>query len=179
MDDEAWNRSSGPEWYAVWTRSRQEKTVAGMLGLLGVPHFLPLRSEIRQWSDRKRAVTVPLFSGYLFVRMDAARDGRLRVLKTPGIAGFVGNHTGPLPVPEEQIEDIRTILECRVECAVLPLLEEGDAVRVMRGPLAGVEGRLVRVNSATRLAVSIELIHQSVVVSVSRNDVELVEDRAA
>jgi ribosomal protein L24 len=61
---------------------------------------------------------------------------------------------------------------------VLPLLNEGDRVRVMRGPLAGVEGRLVRGNSTTRLAISIEMIHKSLIVSVSRNDVEASEDRA-
>src|SRR6202020_2547854 len=98
---------------------------------------------------------------------------RLEVLKTPGIAGFVGNQTGPLPVPDQQIEDIRTVLENRVECTVLPLLNEGDRVRVMRGPLAGVEGCLIRNNSSTRLSISIEMIHKSLLVSVSRHDVEL------
>ena len=101
------------------------------------------------------------------------------MLKTPGIAGFVGNQTGPLPIPDHQIEDVRTILDTRVACEVLPLLNEGDRVRVMRGPLAGVEGRLVRSNSSTRLAISIEMIHKTLVVSVSRNDVELLEHRAA
>jgi transcription antitermination factor NusG len=161
------------------TPYRQEKSAAAVLGALGVLHFLPLKSEIRQWSDRKQKITIPLFSGYLFVRIDIARDGRLQVLKTPGIAGFVGNQTGPLPIPDQQIEDIRTILEKRVHCDVMPLLIEGDSVRVVRGPLTGVEGRLVRSNSSTRLAISIEMIHKTLVVSVSRNDVEMIENRAA
>jgi transcription antitermination factor NusG len=167
------------QWFAVWTRSRQEKSAASVLEMLGVPHFLPLKSEVRQWSDRKQTITVPLFSGYLFVRIDPARDGRLQVLKTPGIAGFVGNQTGPLPVPDQQIEDIRTILDRRIACEVLPSLNEGDRVRVVRGPLAGVAGRLVRSNSSMRLAISIEMIHKSLVVSVSKHDVELLEHRAA
>jgi transcriptional antiterminator RfaH len=179
IDHEIGNFPRNSHWFAVWTRSRQEKTTAAMLETLGVPHFLPLRSEVRQWSDRKQTVVVPLFSGYLFVRINPAEDGRLRVLKTPGIAGFVGNQSGPLPVPDQQIEDIRTILENRVPCTVLPLLDEGDRVRVMRGPLAGVEGRLVRSNSSSRLAISIEMIQRTLVVSVSREDVELLEQRAA
>src|SRR3984885_13408264 len=170
MDYEIANSQSGSQWFAVWTRSRQEKTSAAILYALGVPHFLPLKSEVRQWSDRKQTVTVPLFSGYLFVRINPVRDSRLEVLKTPGIAGFVGNQTGPLPVPDQQIEDIRTVLGKRVECVVLPLLHEGDCVRVMRGPLAGVQGRLVRNNSSTRLSISIEMIHKSLLVSVSRHD---------
>jgi transcription antitermination factor NusG len=179
MDFEVVNDSSGSQWFAVWTRSRQEKSAASILETLGVQHYLPLKSEVRQWSDRKQMVSVPLFSGYLFVRINPARGGRLQVLKTPGIAGFVGNQTGPLPVPDQQIEDIRTVLVKRVECVVLPLLNEGDRVRVVQGPLTGVEGRLVRNNSSTRLAISIEMIHKSLVVSVSRNDVELLENRAA
>ena len=111
MNDELGNYPDDSQWFAVWTRSRQEKTSASMLEALGVPHFLPLKSEVRQWSDRKQTVTVPLFSGYLFVRINPAEDNRLEVLKTPGIAGFVGNQTGPLPVPDQQIEDIRTVLE--------------------------------------------------------------------
>ena len=179
MNCEIGNHQDGSQWFAVWTRSRQEKSAASVLEMLGVRHFLPLKSEVRQWSDRKQNVTVPLFSGYLFVRINPARDGRLQVLKTPGIAGFVGNQTGPLPVPDQQIEDIRVVLEKRVECVVLPLLDEGDLVRVMRGPLAGVEGRLIRSNSSTRLSISIEMIHKSLLVSVSRHDVELLEHRAA
>lgn len=171
------NNPDGSQWFAVWTRSRREKSAASVLESLGVPHFLPLKSEVRQWSDRKQNVTVPLFSGYLFVRISSAPVGRLQVLKAPGIAGFVGNQAGPLPVPDQQIEDIRVVLEKRVECVALPLLDEGDFVRVVRGPLAGVEGRLIRRNSSTRLSISIEMIHKSLLVSVSRNEVELVESR--
>jgi transcription antitermination factor NusG len=179
IDYEIVNSQTDSQWFAVWTRSRQEKSSAAILEAIGVPHFLPLKSEVRQWSDRRQTVTVPLFTGYLFVRINSASNRRLEVLKTPGIAGFVGNQTGPLPVPDQQIEDIRTVLETRVECSVFPLLNEGDRVRVVRGSLAGVEGRLVRTNSSTRLSISIEMIHKSLLVSVSRDDVELLEHRAA
>src|SRR6204780_1498008 len=173
MDYEIGNYPSGSRWFAVWTRSRQEKVAASMLKTLGVPHFLPLKSELRQWSDRKQPVTVPLFSGYLFVRMNPTRDSRLQVLKTPGIAGFVGNNTGPLPIPDQQIDDIRTVIMRRAECTVIPLLEEGDRVRVVRGPLTGGEGRLLQSNSTSRLLISIEMINKTLAVSVSRQDVEL------
>jgi transcription antitermination factor NusG len=150
-----------------------------MLDTLGVPHFLPLKSELRQWSDRRQVVSVPLFSGYLFVQMNPARDIRHQVLKAPGIVGFVGNNTGPLPIPDQQIDAIRTVLSRGVECSVLPLLEEGDIVRVVRGALTGVEGRLIRSNSTSRLLISIEMIHKSLAVSVSREDVELINQCAA
>src|ERR1035438_5882729 len=161
MDYEIGNSPTDSRWFAVWTRSRQEKSSAAMLEAIGIPHFLPLKSEVRQWSDRRQTVTVPLFSGYLFVRINPFRDGRLQVLKTPGIAGFVGNRSGPLPVPDHLIDGIRTIIESRVECIALPLFNEGDRVRVVRGPLTGVEGVLVRSNLSTRLSVSIEIDRKS------------------
>jgi transcription termination/antitermination protein NusG len=169
----------GTHWFAVWTKSRQEKVAAAMIGSLGVTNFLPLKLESRQWSDRKQTVNVPLFSGYLFVRMNLSDGNKLRVLQVPGVAGFVGNSQGPLPIPEDQIEAVRTVVERRIECTVHPLLEEGDKVRVVRGPLAGMEGRLVRTNSAARLVISISMIHRSLAVHVDRDDVERFEDCAA
>jgi transcriptional antiterminator NusG len=164
---------SEPRWFALWTRSRQEKISAAMLDALGVANFLPLRTEARQWSDRKQNVSVPLFSGYLFVHMNLLRDNKLRVLKIPGIAGFVGNSTGPLPIPDHQVEAVRTVLTQGLECTVHPLLEAGDRVRVTRGALTGVEGTLLRFNSSTRLVISIEMIQRSLAVGIARSDVEL------
>lgn len=170
--------SSDTRWFAVWTRSRQEKVAASMLQMVGVDHFLPLKSELRQWTDRKQTVSVPLFSGYLFVRMNPTKDSRLQVLKAPGIAGFVGNSNGPLPIPDQQIEDIRTILAQRADCTVIPILEEGDRVRVVRGPLTGIEGRLLQTNSSSRLLISIEMLHKSIAVGLSSEDVELLSRSA-
>jgi transcription antitermination factor NusG len=166
-------------WYAVWTRSRQEKVSAAMLSALGIQHYLPLNSELRQWSDRKQLVEVPLFSGYLFVCISLLKNSKLQVLKIPGIGAFVGNQTGPLPIPDQQIEDIRTVLTAGVECSIHPFLKEGDRVRVVRGTLAGVEGTLVHTNSTSRLLISIEMIRQSLSVNVLRDDVELVRPNLA
>jgi transcription antitermination factor NusG len=111
--------------------------------------------------------------------MNAARGSGLQVLKTPGIVGFVGNNTGPLPIPDHQIENIRTVLDRQVECSVHPLLAEGQRVRVLRGALAGVQGKLVRNNCGSRLIISVEMINRSLVVSVSPWDVELLPQNAA
>jgi transcriptional antiterminator NusG len=179
IDHETEKYPSGAQWFALWTRSRQEKASAAVLETLNITCFLPLKSEVRQWSDRNQTVQVPLFSGYLFVRMNPTKDSRLQVLKTPGIAGFVGNNAGPLPIPDKQIDDIRTVLTQRADCSILPLLEEGDLVRVVRGPLAGVEGQLLQSNSATRLLISIEMINKTLSVKVLREDVERLNQYAA
>jgi transcription antitermination factor NusG len=164
------------QWYAVWTRSRQEKVAAGMLGVLGVQHYLPLKTEFRKWSDRRQAVEVPLFGGYLFVRISLLKESKLQVLKVPGVVAFVGNQTGPLPIPPKQIEDIQTVLAAGSACSAKPLLKEGDRVRVHRGALAGVEGRMVRANSESQLLISVDMIQQSLAVNVSLEDVELIEN---
>ena len=94
-------------WFAVWTRSRHEKIVAETLNQSGIPHYLPLRSEVHKWSDRKQIVETPLFSGYLFVNINILTNSRLQVLKVPGVGALVGNRMSPLPIPDQQIEDIR------------------------------------------------------------------------
>ena len=164
-------------WYAVWTRSRQEKEAAATLSALGIRNYLPLTSELRQWSDRKQMVEVPLFSGYLFVCISML-SSKLPVLKVPGIVAFVGNLSGPCPIPHEQIEDIRTVLTSRIEYSVHHFLHKGDRVRVVRGALAGVEGTLERAGSGSRLLISIAMIRQSISVNVLREDVELVRANA-
>jgi transcriptional antiterminator RfaH len=160
MDHAQETSHDNTRWFAAWTRSRQEKSAASVLDSIGIESFLPLKSEIRQWSDRKQTVAMPLFSGYLFVRMSLTGQERLDVLKTPGIAGIVGNQTGPLAVPDQQIEEIRRVLESQSAFEVEPLLQEGDRVRVASGPLAGIEGKLVRRNSSAYLAISIEILER-------------------
>jgi len=162
-------------WFAVWTRSRQEKVVAAMFQSFDITHFLPLKAEVHRWSDRKQTVTTPLFRGYLFVRLNPNRDSRLRVLSTPGVAGLVGNQTGPLPVPDYEIENIRTVITQKVQYSTFPSIPIGNRVRVIRGVLAGVEGTLLRTAADSKLVLSVEMIQQSIAVSVHASDVEAIE----
>jgi transcription antitermination factor NusG len=164
--------NSRTRWYAVSTRSRQEKVAANTLQALGISHFLPLQAQKRQWSDRVQTVHAPLFPGYLFVHIDPWSSAKLEVLKAPGVARFVGDHTGPLPVENSEIEDIQNLVRCGVELLPYPFLKAGDRVRVVRGALAGVEGVLVRVGSGLRMVISIEVIHRSLAITVSQHDVE-------
>jgi transcription elongation factor/antiterminator RfaH len=160
-------------WYAISARSRQEKVSAAMLDALGVVNFLPMSSEVRQWSDRKQLVHFPLFPGYLFVKLNPSSESVLPVLKVPGVVGFVRNQDGPLPIPEQQIEDIRRVLQQGVQVAPHAFLKTGDRVRIVRGALAGLEGTLIRANSETRLVISIDMIQRSIAVTVARQDLEL------
>jgi transcription antitermination factor NusG len=159
-------------WYAVSTRSRQEKTAASMLENLEVAHFLPLIEEERHWSDRMQKVTLPLFPGYMFVQIARSCEFQLRVLKVPGIVDFVGNRNGPLAIPESEIEDVRALVSHGAGCSPHPFLEAGDRVRVVRGALAGIEGTLIRRGEQSKLVISVEMIQRAISVSVSISDVE-------
>jgi transcription antitermination factor NusG len=153
-------------WFAVSTRSRQEKTVAAGLERSGIIVFLPLVTEVHQWSDRRKAVSVPLFSGYLFVRLPALSKPCLSVLKVPGVAGFVGDHNGPIPIPDREIDDVRCVLSQIADCAPYPFLKAGDRVRIVGGALDGVEGTLIGRGPGAKLVISIQLIQRSLAVSV-------------
>ena len=143
-----------------------------MLEALGITNFLPLKSEVHRWSDRTKTIMAPLFKGYLFVRLNPVRDSRLKVLKTPGIAGLVGNQSGPLPIPETEIESIRTVLAQQLPCSPYPFLTVGERVRVMRGALTGVEGTLVRARADCKLVITVEMIQQSIAINVHASDVQ-------
>jgi transcription antitermination factor NusG len=168
---------SQPAWYAVSTRSRQEKTAAAMLDGLGIRHFLPLIEEERRWSDRRKVVAVPLFPGYLFVQIARTTELQLGIRKIPGVVDFVGNNQGPLPVPKHEVENVQALLSRGTRCAPHPFLRAGDRVRVVGGALAGIEGTYVRSGAESVLVLSVELIQRSVSVKVPFSEVEAVRQR--
>jgi transcription antitermination factor NusG len=160
------------QWYAIRTRSRHEKMVADQLEKLGVENFLPLVKQSRQWSDRVKEVEVPLFSGYTFVRVVLSSPDRLRVLQTHGVAGFVGINCAGTAIPEDQIEDIRTLLASKVPFEEQPYLRVGQRVRVKGGALDGVEGILAAQNEDRSLVISLEPIQRSLSVRITGYTVE-------
>lgn len=135
-------------WYAVFSRSRHEKMVASALTNTGVTTFLPLVREMHAWSDRRKSVEVPLFPGYVFVEIPNTAEAKLHVLKTSGVAQFVGNRQGAVSIPDKEISDVRVLLERKISCAPYPFLQLGQRVRIRGGSLDGVEGILVRRDSA-------------------------------
>ena len=159
-------------WYAVFSRSRHEKIVATALTNTGVTTFLPLVSEMHSWSDRRKLVDVPLFPGYVFVQIPNTAEAKLHVLKTSGVAQFVGNRQGAVSIPDKEISDVRAVLEQKISCSPHPFLQLGQRVRIRGGSLDGVEGILVGCDSASKLVISIELIQRSLAVSVYNLDVE-------
>jgi transcriptional antiterminator NusG len=166
---------SGDEskWYAIHTVARHEKRVAQQLQENGVLTILPLMQQIRQWSDRRAKTEVPLFSCYAFVRTVRTVEERLKVLRTPGVLGFVGSERIGTPIPDEEIENLQTAIREKIAFAVHPFLKVGKRVRIRGGSLDGMEGILVGHAGDKRLVVSVELLQRSVAIRVEGYDVEL------
>ena len=159
-------------WYAVRTRSRHEKLVARQLESQGIQSFLPVITKISNWSDRRKEVELPLFSGYAFVRLDHASGDRVRVLQTQGVVSFVGVQGSGIPIPDQEIENINTLLASKVSYKERPYLHVGQRVRVTGGALDGVQGILAAENSDHSLVISVGLIQRSLNVRVAGYNVE-------
>ncbi len=156
------------QWFAVYTRSHHEKSVAQQLQGRGIEYFLPLYASARRWKDRVKVLQMPLFAGYLFVRIPQAQF--LDVLQTHGVSTIVGSPK-PLPLEEMEIEQLRTWLSLSLAVEPNPYLRIGQLVRVRRGPLTDIEGILVRKKNGLRLVVSIDLIQRSVALEIDEADI--------
>ena len=162
-------------WYALHTRSRHEKRVAGELEQKGIAAFLPLISTVRKWSDRRMKIDLPLFSCYVFVSIPHSPEVRIAALRTLGVLSFVGGNHMPAAIPHREVEQIQTILDRKVPFAAHPFLEIGQRVRIRGGALDGIEGILSRFNGNNRLVVSVETIQRSLSITVDGYDVEPLE----
>jgi transcription termination/antitermination protein NusG len=158
-----------PKWYAVMTRSRHEKKVREQLLRADVATFLPFHSRWSHWKDRKKLVDFPLFPGYCFARFPLTDQFRVR--NVHGVAGILGTNGHPEPIQDEEVDALRRLIASRFRLDPHPFLEVGMSVEVIRGPLAGVRGKLLRKDGATRLVISVTLIRQSVVVMIHPADV--------
>jgi transcription termination/antitermination protein NusG len=157
-----------PRWYALRTRSRHEKMVRDQLTNQGIEPLLPTVKRLSQWKDRKKEIDVPLFSGYCFVRF--ASGQKLPVLKTSGVIDIVGGQR-PEPIPDDEIAALQTLVTSVLPYDPHPYLQEGMPVEVMRGPLQGVRGILLRKEKRHRLVLGVRLIQQAAAVEIDVSDV--------
>lgn len=159
-------------WFAVHTRSKCEKKVATQLGQREIDCFLPIIKEVRFWSDRRKVIDQPLFPGYVFVRIPAEDTTRVAVLRTNGVAGFVGIQGQGIAIPDVEIENIQVLLSSKVPFEPYPFLSVGQKVRIRGGYLDGVEGILSAKHSDRSVVISVDLIQRSLAVRVSGFDLE-------
>jgi len=169
---------SGPSrnWYAIHTRSRFENVVLDGLTRKEVEAFLPRITVRSKRVDRKKMIQIPLFPGYLFVKISLDPHEHLEVVKTIGVVTFVGNRQGPVPIAGESIASLKIMVQGGQEILTGSQFKQGDRVMVVSGPFAGVTGAFVRYRGRGRVVVNIEALGQYAAVEVNEEDIEVTRD---
>lgn len=160
------------QWYALQTHSRHEKQVRDRLLAVGIEPLLPLGKQRRQWSDRQVWTMLPLFSGYCFANFALA--GSLAVLQTPGIVRIVGTMK-PEPIPDEEIAVLQQVSSINPMMEPCDYLTEGAWVEVIRGPLVGLRGQLVRRASHHGLVIRSSLLQRAALIHIGIDEVAPVQ----
>jgi len=159
-------------WYAVHTYPQNEKTVATELERSGIKTFLPLRRERHRWSDRVKVVQVPLFPCYTFVHIVPSPQLRSVVRQTRRVIRLLSANDEPIPIPDSEIESMRSLVAGEVPVTPCEFLQAGQKVRIRGGSLDGLEGILVVGNAERKLVLSVNLIQRSLALSIEGYNVE-------
>jgi transcription antitermination factor NusG len=152
------------DWYALYTRHQHEKTVAQVLSRKGFEILLPLYESVRRWKDRTKVLSLPLFTCYVFLKGGLER--RWEVLNTPGIYELLSSGGQPIAIPTAEIDAIQQVMKSGLRLEPHRLLKIGERVRIKRGPLAGLQGLLVRQKNVYRLVISVEILGRAAAVEV-------------
>lgn len=156
------------QWYAIRTRSRQEKKVYERLFGIGIEPVLPLTRELRQWSDRKVLTELPLFVGYCFAHFSL--NNRRMILQLPGVAGIVGARA-PEAIPLAELDAIRALSASERLVEHHDYYAEGTWVEVVKGPLIGLRGQFVRRDGHHMIVVRVNLIQQAAAIHIRADEV--------
>ena len=159
-------------WYAVYTKPRHERKVNIHLARDGITTFLP---EIERWSrrkDRKKKIMYPLFPGYLFINTELSVENRLKVIKTKGVVRILGTKGVPTAIPAHQIDAIQKLVDSKNNVSPYPYLKKGQVVRVIGGPLNGVEGIFVSEKGKGKLVITVDILYRSISVAIEEADVK-------
>ncbi len=158
-------------WYALYTKSRAEKKVAEELNKLGVTNYLPLKRELKQWSDRKKWVEVPAISSYIFIKITP--DLYRRVFEVNGVVAYVSHNGKALTIPEHEIFAMKRTIENKIAFDIEARnIKKGEEITVTSGPLKGIKGIVNTVQGTKKLYLNISNIGYSLVVDLEEATVE-------
>ena len=167
------NTPPATHWFAVYTRSRMEKKAAAEMDKMDIKCFLPLRKVLRQWSDRKKWVDVPLFNSYVFVNV--SNKEYHAVLQIMGVVRFITFEGKAVAIPLQQIEAIKTYIDQGSPDYIAPEtpLEVGANVQIIRGAMTGLTGVLLTIQGKHRMKVEIDCVGQSLIIDVPRTSMKM------
>jgi transcription antitermination factor NusG len=154
-------------WFAILVRRGEEKSATLLLENAGYECFLPLSNCNRSLGDHTNVISLPLFSGYLFCRMNPHH--RLPVLKTPGIVQIVGVGEKPIPVEEDEIAAIQRVVKSGLSTMPWPYLQGGQMGRIQEGLLCGITGIVIKIKMGMKLVLSVNVIQRSLAVEIDRS----------
>ena len=158
-------KESKLQWYAAYTNSRAEKRVLAELQKQGIEAYLPLQKKLKQWSDRRKWVEEPLLRCYIFVKIDI--HDYYRVLNTHGVVRYITFEGKAVPIPEKQIDVLRKVVATEADVEVTSdRFDPGDRVKVVGGPLLGLEGETVNYRGSRRVMVRFDQLGQHILVSI-------------
>ena len=129
-------------WYAIYVKSRCEKKVYQELCKRNIHAYLPLYKIMKQWSDRKKLVEIPLINSYLFVHTDSSQY--YDVLGIPGVVKYICFSAKAVPIPEKQIKDLQAVIAIAIDVEVVESPPSiGDAITLTSGPFKGFFGKVI------------------------------------
>ena len=165
------------KWYAVYTRPHNEKKVCSWLKENNIECYLPLKSSLRQWSDRKKWIEEPLFRSYIFVRVSYIEY--FNVLSIPGVIKYVSFGGQPQAIPDNQIEYIKIIVQQRDQEIEVNYknIRKGSECEVLFGPLKGIRGEVVRISGQSRLVIRLASMGVSLQVNISRDEIKPIKNQ--
>jgi len=152
-------------WIAVYTKSRHEQIVVNELSKKNIESYCPMFKERRQWSDRKKWVHFPLFRSYVFANIEINEN--IYVLQTIGVNKIVKFQEKISIIPDQVIDNIKNIIEGGYNIEQADYFIKGDEVRVVSGPLKGLDGVVIDLRGANKIIIKIEAIQQAFSVEIS------------
>ncbi|MCP3873217.1 MAG: UpxY family transcription antiterminator [Desulfobacteraceae bacterium] len=163
-------------WFALLTRSNFEQTVYSSIIKKNIEAFLPKIKKKSRRKDRNLMIEIPLFPGYIFVKSGFEPAAQLNILKTTGAVRLLGNQSGPVPVPQAQVESLKIMTSANMDLITGTniRLEKGDPVIIIEGPMAGATGEFTRYKGKGRVVIKIEALGQYAGVEVQENNIEKV-----
>ncbi len=161
-------------WYALYVQPRKEKVVHRELQKRDFECYLPLKKEIRKWADRKKQVELPLFTSYVFVKIDEYKQWD--VLQVPGAVKFIWFGGKAVPIPEHQIESIKILIARDIAFELIPQqIRKGDLVRIKEGPFECLVGTVLRNDNKTRFLISVNSIGTDIRLEIGEEDLISIE----
>ena len=155
-------------WFALYTRGKAEKKVFAELKQKGLEVYLPMRKELRHWTDRKKWIETPIISSYIFVRIHL--DDYRRVFEAKGVVSYVTRKGKAVVIPDKEIDAMKKTVSSNITFNVEPrTIKKGQTITIASGPLKGVMGVVKEVQGTRKFFMSISHIGYTLVVKIDEN----------